>query len=218
MIKKDYLPSHKEITVYQDDTMFRMNTDTEVLGNFLNIHKNDIVLDMGTNQGALMLYASLFNPKKIIGLEINKEALKLAKMNMEENNIKNYELINDNIITYQNELVDVIICNPPYFKTKEDNKSLNNYKNLAKHEGELTLELLINSIQRNLRDGGELYFLNLSSRLDEVLEVLRKYNLTPKIVKFVHDINKEYSNVFLVKCIKNASDGMVVEKPIIIKR
>ena len=72
MIKKDYLPGHKEIIVYQDDTMFRMNTDTEVLGNFLNIHKNDTVLDMGTNQGALMLYASLFNPKKIIGLEIQR--------------------------------------------------------------------------------------------------------------------------------------------------
>lgn len=218
MIKKDYLPGHKEIIVYQDDSMFRMNTDTEVLGNFLNIRKNDTVLDMGTNQGALMLYASLFNPKKIIGLEINKEALKLAKMNMEENNIKNYELINDNIITYQNELVDVIICNPPYFKTKEDNKSLNSFKNLAKHEGDLTLELLIKSISRNLRDGGELYFLNLSSRLDEVLELLRKYNLMPKIVKFVHDINKNYSNVFLVKCIKNACEGMVVEAPIIIKR
>lgn len=218
MIKKDYLPGHKEIIVYQDDSMFRMNTDTEVLGNFLSIHKNDTVLDMGTNQGALMLYASLFNPKKIIGLEINTEALKLAKMNMEENNIKNYELINDNIITYQNELVDVIICNPPYFKTKDDNKSLNSFKNLAKHEGDLTLELLVKSISRNLRDGGELYFLNLSSRLDEVLELLRKYNLMPKIVKFVHDINKNYSNVFLVKCIKNANEGMVVEAPIIIKR
>lgn len=218
MIKKDYLPGHKEIIVYQDDTMFRMNTDTEVLGNFLSIHKNDTVLDMGTNQGALMLYASLFNPKKIIGLEINTEALKLAKMNMEENNIKNYELINDNIITYQNELVDVIICNPPYFKTKEDNKALNNFKNLAKHEGDLTLELLVKSISRNLRDGGELYFLNLSSRLDEVLECLRKYNLMPKIVKFVHDMNKNYSNVFLVKCIKNADQGMVVEKSVIIKR
>ena len=45
-----------------------------------------------------------------------------------------------------------------------------------------------------------------------------KYNLMPKIVKFVHDINKNYSNVFLVKCIKNACEGMVVEAPIIIKR
>ena len=47
--------------------------------------------------------------------------------------VLSYELINDDIITYQGELVDVIICNPPYFKTKEDNKSNDKFKNLAKH-------------------------------------------------------------------------------------
>jgi tRNA1(Val) A37 N6-methylase TrmN6 len=34
----------------------------------------------------------------------------------------------------------------------------------------------------------------------------------------VFDENKKYSNVFLVKCRKNAKQGMVMEKPIIITR
>ena len=38
--------------------MFCINTDTTVLGEFLNIYRNDTVLDMGTNNGALMIYAS----------------------------------------------------------------------------------------------------------------------------------------------------------------
>ena len=218
MIRECYLPKHKEIKVFQDDDLFKINTDTEVLGEFLNIYKEDTVLDMGTNTGALMLYANLFNPKKIIGLEIKKKALELAKKNLDINGVNNYELIEGNIITYENDPVDVIICNPPYFKTKEDNKSSDLFKNLAKHESELTLELLVKSISRNLKDNGTLFFLFLTSRLDEVVLEFKKNNLTIKEMKFVYDTNKEYSNVCLFRAVKNADLGLVVDKPIIIKR
>lgn len=217
-IKKDYLPKHPNIPIYQDDEMFCINTDTMVLGEFIKIYKNDVVLDMGTNNGALLIYASLFNPKKLIGLEINKKALELAEKNLKENNISNYELINDDINTYRGEEVDVIICNPPYFKTKKEDLCLNKYKALAKHETELTLEKLIISIRRNLKNYGTLYFLYLSSRLDEVLAELRKNCFRVKIIKFVFDENKDYSNVVLIKAVKGGKYGMVVEKPIIISR
>src|SRR5574344_243298 len=111
MITLDYLPNHPEIKLYQDDTMFRINTDTKVLGEFLNIYKNDTVLDIGTNNGALLLYANMFHPKKLIGLDINGEALELAKKNLDLNNINNYELINEDINFYKGPLMDVIICN-----------------------------------------------------------------------------------------------------------
>ena len=43
MITKDYLSNHPEIELYQDDTMLRINAF--VLGGFLNIYRNDTVLD-----------------------------------------------------------------------------------------------------------------------------------------------------------------------------
>ncbi|MBQ2471802.1 MAG: methyltransferase, partial [Acholeplasmatales bacterium] len=125
MITKDYLPNHPEIELYQDDEMLRINTDTMVLGEFLNIYRNDTVLDMGTNQGALLLYANMFHPKKLIGLESNQRGCDLAIKNMELNHIDNAKIICGNIITYTSDPVDVIICNPPYFKTEEDNKGDN---------------------------------------------------------------------------------------------
>jgi tRNA1(Val) A37 N6-methylase TrmN6 len=218
MIKECYLPNHKEIKIFQSDELFKINTDTQVLGEFLNIYKEDVVLDMGTNTGALLLYANLFHPKKLIGLEINEKALELAKKNLDYNNISNYELINGDINTYTNDPVDVIICNPPYFKTKIDNMSNDKYKNLAKHETDLKLDSLIKSISRNLKDNGTLFFLYLTSRLDEVVLELNKNNLKIKEMKFVYDTNKEYSNVFLIRAVKNSDLGLVVDKPIIIKR
>lgn len=217
MITLDYLP-RTNIQLYQDDEMIRINTDTEVLGEFLEVYRNDTVLDMGTNQGALLLYASKFTPKKLIGLEINERGCELAKKNMELNNITNYEIINGDIITYTSTPVDVIICNPPYFKTDEHNKGDNKFLAIAKHEGILTLDKLIASIKRNLKDNGTLYFLYMTPRLDEVLAELNKNNIIPKVLKFVYDHNKKTSNIFLVKAVKNAKKGLVVEKPIMIDR
>lgn len=217
-IRIDYLPNHQEIKLYQDDEMFCINTDTMVLGEFLNIYRNDTVLDIGTNNGALLLYASRFNPRKLIGIDINEKAINLAKKNMELNNIKNYELKVIDASLYVSEEVDVIIFNPPYFKTKEDNKSNNDYLTLAKHEGQFTLKKMVETINRNLKNNGTLYFLFQTSRLNEVLSELTAKNIIVKEMQFVYDENKEFSNVFMIKAVKHAKEGMNVLKPIIIKR
>ena len=220
MLRCDFLPNHPEIKVYQDDDMFLINTDTQVLGEFLSIKHKDIVLDLGTNTGGLLLYASLFQPKKLFGLDVNEKALELAKKNMEENHVENVELIHANLLQYTiDELVDVVICNPPYFNTPSQLLAENEYKTLAKHEsGGLTLPLLIQSISRNLRDGGTLFFLFLTSRMEEVILELEKNNIAVKEMKFIYDENKEHSNVFVMRGVKNGKLGMVVDKPIIISR
>lgn len=217
-IRLDYLPNHEELRLYQDDEMFCINTDTQVLGEFLNIYKEDVVLDIGTNTGALLLYASKFNPKKMIGIDINEQAIQLAKKNMELNNIKNCELIVCDGNTYTSDEVDVIIFNPPYFKTKAEEVAKNSFLSLAKHEINFSLESMINCISRNLKNNGTLFFLFQTSRLNEVLKHLNKKNLKVKEMKFVYDVNKEASNVVLIRAVKNAKEGLIVTKPIIISR
>ena len=74
------------------------------------------------------------------------------------------------------EEVDVIICNPPYFKTDENNKSNDKYLNLAKHESEFTLEGMIKTAYKNLKLNGKFYMLFTSQRLSEVFLLLNKYH------------------------------------------
>ena len=217
-ITKEYLPKHENLIVYQDDQMFRINTDTMALGEFLYIYKKDTVLDIGTNTGALLLYASMFNPTKLIGIDINEKALELAKKNMEVNNISNVSLIHADATSYKGEEVDVVICNPPYFNTNPKLLSNDEYKNLAKHEGNLNLENLIKAIRRNLKNHGTLFLLFQTSRLTEVIEELKKNKMIVKKLKFVYDENKDLSNVVLIKAVKGGRQGIVVEKPLIITR
>lgn len=217
MIKEYYLEKHEDIKLLQDDTMFLINTDTTLLGEFLEVYREDTVLDIGTNTGALLLYASIYKPKKLVGIDINEFALAIANKNMEINNITNYELIkaDANNFKYEEEF-DCIICNPPYFKDKD--KSDNDYKTLAKFDDSLPLPNLIKTISRNLKNYGTLYFLFLSSRLDEVISEFNENKLHIKELKFVFDENKENSNVVLIKAKKGGVQGMKVTKPIIISR
>ena len=218
-IRLDYLPNREGVKLYQDDEMFCINTDTMVLGEFLEVYRNDVVLEIGTNNGALLLYASRFNPRRLIGIDINERALELAKKNIELNNIKNCEVIYADGNVYRcDEEADVIIFNPPYFKTPSHDKGNNEYLALAKHEDNFPLESMINCISRNLKNNGTLYFLFQTSRLNEVLKLLTKKNIIVKKMKFVYDVNKEFSNVVLIKAVKGAKEGVVVEKPIIIDR
>ena len=74
----DYLPN-TDIYLYQDSDMFRINSDTRYLGEFLNIKKEESILDVGTNNGALLLYANKVGFKTLIGVDINGKALELCE-------------------------------------------------------------------------------------------------------------------------------------------
>ena len=154
----------------------------------------------------------------MVGIDINEKAIELAKKNMELNNIENVTLKVADGNTYQDSEVDVIIFNPPYFKSREEDKSQNEYLKLAKHEDNFSLSSMIECINRNLKNNGTLFFLFQTSRLNEVISLLNKKHIIVKELKFVYDENKEYSNVFMIRAVKNAKNGLVVTKPIIITR
>ena len=79
----DYL-SGTDIYYYQHPDMFHVNTDTSLLGQFMEIRKKDVVMDIGTNNGALLLYAMQHKPKQLIGVEITAQACELAAYNLNE--------------------------------------------------------------------------------------------------------------------------------------
>ena len=115
----DFLPNHEDIKIIQDDEMFRINTDTACLGEFVEVYKEDVVLDIGTNNGALLMYASFFKPKKLIGIDINKEGIEDAKNFAEVNSINNAKFYSGNILKLLDKFKeegfnpDVVVVDPP---------------------------------------------------------------------------------------------------------
>ena len=56
----------ENLKLYQKKDCFHFNTDTKFLAQFVHLHSNETILDIGTNNGALLLYMDQFNVQKLI--------------------------------------------------------------------------------------------------------------------------------------------------------
>lgn len=116
-LRLDYLPKLR-LPLWQRKDMFCMNTDTVLLGEQMVVRKGESVLDLGCNNGALLLYASRFSPSSLTGVDLLPQALALAAENMRINGLE-AELICADLAEFRHLPFDVIVCNPPYFATPD---------------------------------------------------------------------------------------------------
>ena len=101
-------------------SFFQVNTlQAEKLYNkaieYANIKKEDTVLDLYCGTGTIGIVAS-DKAKKVIGIELNKEAIKDANENKKLNNINNIEFYDGDvgkILNKNNYKPDIIIVDPP---------------------------------------------------------------------------------------------------------
>lgn len=217
-ISYDYLHG-TDIYLYQRKDMFRMNTDTALLAEFMNIKKGDRVLDVGTNNGALLLAASRYHPAALCGIDIQQEAVALARKNMEHHHIQNASIICGDFKDTPLDKVDVIVCNPPYFKV-DDNSNLNESEALrmARHETYLKLEDLCSRMSALLDEKGRIYLVHRANRVAEIMSELRKNRLEVRTLQFVYDRNKDEAVGVLIEAVKDGRVNCHVKEGIIIQR
>lgn len=203
----DYLPN-TDIYYYQHWDMFHTNTDTALLGEFADIRKKDIVLDIGTNNGALLLYAMRKQPRQLIGVDINEKACELADYNLNHYHHAQAEIYACDILQFVHTPISCIVCNPPYFKVS-DVKQLNHNEQIstARHEAKLTLESLMKKISELLVDKGRLYMIQRSDRLIDVIAACRNHHMEIKKLKLVYDEAKSDAQSILIEAMKNGKPG-----------
>ena len=211
---KDYL-KYINYEFKQTDDVFKINTDTAVLGMFLDDLHNKTVLDIGTGSGALLLYAHYHHADRLIGIDIQKKALSLAKENISKYT-KNFELINSKVQELDIKPVDVIICNPPFFEVGNMRKSDN--WNKAMFEETMSIEDMFVAFRKFLKDNGEVYVLYPAERFPEFYEMMRKYKMKIMRLQFVHDKKRPFASRFVVKLKIGKTTKLKVSKPIIIDK
>ena len=205
--------------VYQRKDMFRINSDTSLLANFMKIKKGEKVLDVGTNNGALLLAANTYEPSFLYGIDIQQEAIEVAQYNMEKHNIENVSLVCEDFKTVCLPKVNVILCNPPYFKVHQ-NSNLNEAETLrkARHETFLQLTDLCQKVSSLLDEKGRFYMVHRANRVSEIMSELRKHRLEVRTLQFVYDENKAEAVSVLIEAIKDGKVNAHVLTPIYLKR
>lgn len=92
----------------------KIDNGTRVLVENCIVKNNWKILDLGCGYGVVgVVIAKIFPKTKILMIDINKRALKLAKMNLELNSIKNAEIKYSNLYSTVKEKFNTIIVNPP---------------------------------------------------------------------------------------------------------
>lgn len=214
----DYLPN-SDIHYYQHPDMFHTNTDTALLGQFMDIRKKDTVLDIGTNNGALLLYAMQKKPQALIGIDINEAACRLAEYNLNEYHHANAQIIHCDFLTFSHTPISCIVCNPPYFKvSREEKLNQNQFLADARHETTLTLEALLKKAASLLVDKGRLYMIHRSDRLIDLAVLCRENHMEIKKLQLVYDEAKQDARSVLIEAMKSGKADCRILPIHIIKR
>ena len=187
----NYLLAFNHMKIIQRKDMFNFSLDTVLLANFCTITKDvKKIVDFGTNNAAIPLLLSTRTDKKIIGIEIQSEAVELAKKNVILNDLKDQiEIIHDDISEYVKKAskVGLVVCNPPFFKVDEDsNINENEFLSIARHEIKIDLEGIIKSAAKILDNRGKFAMVHRPDRMIEILNIMQKYEIEPKRIRFVY--------------------------------
>ncbi len=75
------------------------------------LKKGDTLYDVGAGSAILSIIAKKLGAKKVIGIEIDADAIKNAKENIELNNSIGVEIKEGNLLKDENEKADIIIAN-----------------------------------------------------------------------------------------------------------
>lgn len=212
MLRDDYL-GDPSIRVLQDPDHFCLNTDTVLLAQFMKIHPGESVLDIGTNNGALLVAADRYQPARLIGVEILEEPAKVARANLAR--LKSpAELIEADVRLLEHEPVDVIVCNPPFFAVQPAAEKKQNLRQLGREEVNLDLFSMIEAAARLLKSHGRLYFVHRPERIEEICTTLAAHNFALKTLQPVYDRRDDQCKSVLVYALKEGKPGCTFAAPV----
>lgn len=208
---------YKNLKIIQNKKGFCFGIDSILLSDFAkDMKKNSKVIDLGTGTGIIsILLCKKSNLKNIVGVEIQKDIAEMAKRSVLLNNLQEKcEIINKDILDlnllYEQGSFDCVVTNPPY---KQKNSGIINEdekKLISRHEIKADLEDFIKISKNLLKDKGEFYMVHRPERLVDIIYLMRKYKIEPKIVRFVSSNVKKEPKMVLIKGIKNAKPFLKV--------
>lgn len=209
--------------IYQDDEWFTFSLDSVLLSNFVSIKFTDKkILDMACGNAPIPMLLTFRTKATIYGIDIQKEVIDLGIESVVENKMDkqiSLEVLDINNVEdrFSAESFDVITCNPPYFKySNNDNINLNMNKRISRHEVLVNLDTIVKKSSYLLKNGGTFAMVHRPDRLIEIIDVMEKYNITPKKLQLCYSKNNSNCNLILIEGNKNGKSGLKILSPVIV--
>ena len=208
--------------IIQHKEKFCFGMDAVLLSGFTTIKKGEKVLDLGTGTGIIpILLEAKTEGEEFIGLEIQEESADMAKRSVALNGLQEkVKIVTGDIkeasSIFGKGVFEVVTTNPPYMNDMHGIKNPDMPKAIARHEVLCTLEDVVREGAAVLKPNGRMYMVHRPHRLIEIIEVMKKYKLEPKRIKFVHPFVDKEANMVLIEALKGGKSMVKVEKPLIV--
>ncbi|ASS89705.1 MAG: tRNA1(Val) (adenine(37)-N6)-methyltransferase [Bacillaceae bacterium] len=218
----DYLLA-EDLRIIQSPSVFAFSLDAVLLAKFVYvpIQKGNLI-DLCTGNGVIPLLLSTRTKGTITGVEIQKRLFDMAVRSVQYNHLEHQiKIIHGDILDMPKQLgygkFDVVTCNPPYFKTPgQEELNKNEYFAIARHEILCTLEDAIRVSSQLVRPGGKVAFVHRPGRFLEMIELMKKYRVEPKRIRFVYPKLGKEANTLLVEGIKDGNPDLKILPPLIV--
>ena len=215
---------YKGLKLFQDPDCFCFSLDSVVLANYCNIRVRDSkIVEFCSGNGVVSIIMSQRTKANIIGIEIQEKLYNMANESLNINNLnERITFINEDIKEYvkgKDNNVDLIVCNPPYFKYDQNNKINDSIeKQIARHEICITLEQVIETASKIINHSGSLYLVHRCDRFVEILDLFKKYRFGLRKLQFVYDNYNSNSCFLLIEAKYECKDDLKVLKPLYIDK
>ncbi|MDE6189484.1 MAG: methyltransferase [Clostridia bacterium] len=197
---------------------YRFTSDAVLLANLTRCSAGDTIVDFGCGGGVISLLLTAKLPcKKVVGIELQEDVARLAKENVELNNLQDkITILNADILNAPDllgkESVEVVVCNPPYFAKSSGDKRESPQVALSRHESTCDLAGFIKSASAILKYGGEFYLIHKTSRMAEVVSECSQANLIAKNLTLIFPKFSKKADTFVLRCKKYGKHGLDVDK------
>jgi len=211
---------YKGLKLIQKNDGFKFGIDAVILSHFLDVKKNDNIIDLGTGTGIIsILLAGKTEAKSITGLEIQPDMAEMANRNVLLNSLEERVKIvcgdiRESVERFGCSKFNGVVTNPPYMSVGRGLVNPSDTKSIARHEILCTLEDIIRVSSKLLVPGGQFAMVHRPQRLVDILFLMRQYKIEPKFLRFVHPSPYKRANLVLVKGFRGGNPELKMMEPL----
>ncbi len=193
--------SYKGINLSIPDSVYAPAEDSFMLADAVE-NLSGSILEIGCGSGLVSLICTKNIAAKVIGVDINPEAVACAKQNAKTNKISNVEFFKSDLFSsakLKGKKFDYTLFNPPYLPTSKDEK-LNGKINHAYDggkDGRVVLDKFLAKFDKYLKPNGSLFLIQSSlNSFEKTKEKLQSIGFS---VEIINEQKFFFENLYLIK-------------------
>lgn len=214
----DDLLTHN-LKIIQSPEVFSFSLDAVLLARFAGVPPRGRILDLCTGNGVIPMLLTTRTEASIDGVEIQLRLADMARRSVALNGLADkINIVEGDLREWKpnGELYDVVTVNPPYLPLQSGDHKENHHQAMARHEIGCKLEDVIAACARSVKIGGRVAMVHRPSRMADIIDLMRRYRLEPKRIRFVHPRKDAEANMILVEGTREGKPEVRLLPPLIV--